>query len=314
MSLRAWSSHQVKPARLHLAGTPCTDFSVRGEMMGLEGKTYLHLLAWASMRVHLGEPVVIQENVEGFSTEELERLLGHVYHVSASVLNPTSYGFPVARSRKWTILRHRWKTSAWTGPWSAFSKLFHADTWFGKYAELMLQDRGIPAWDIYFSGSKEEMFEELSWACNRPDSQARASGGNPFKTLAEFEKACMESPESVKDAFQQALNGMESRFLVDYSSQKPREAYSLNEDPNVTFTSSCQTHLHTLIKNAGLIWPLGFNVCLRQESFSRLKRSPKFGIARLQSGRIRMDVGCWPGRLSWLRAYQSFPLCHLTYQ
>ena len=31
--------HEVKPAKLHIAGTPCTDFSPRGEMKGLAGVT-----------------------------------------------------------------------------------------------------------------------------------------------------------------------------------------------------------------------------------------------------------------------------------
>ena len=121
----------------------------------------------------------------------------------------------------------------------------------------------IPAW---FSGSsKEEMFEEVSWTCFQLNVQERACGRNPFKTLAEFQKACMESPESVKDAFQQALNGVESR---PGRLQFPKIRRSLQLKPGP------KRHVYVVVPSAP--------ACPHQEcwSFSRLKRSPSLYFSR----------------------------------
>ena len=248
---------QVESCRLHIAGTPCVDYSSRGTLDKAEGKTHQHLYAWAGMRATLAEPVVVQENVENFSTAELQKLLGHLYHLDtsdAALLSPDQYGWPIARCRKWTILRHRYKTMAWAGPWSIFSKIFQCDMWFYKYEEFA---ESLPAWDLFFCGSLDEMFDELVWASARPDSKATSEGCR-FKTLEEFRQAYHEDPAKVQEAFYRALTSSEETFLLEYQQRKPGQAYSLNQNPEVSATTSNARNLHTLIKNTTLVWWLGF--------------------------------------------------------
>ena len=205
------------------------------------------------MRLDLQEPLIIQENVEAFSTEEIHRILGHVYEVEVAMMSPHEYGFPVSRPRKWTILRHRAKTKAATTPWNIFVKIFQTDLLMGED-----KDNGNfwekPAWDCYFDAEPYELFHELCWAASRPESRSRERGV-AFPNRKAFEKACKDDPGAVRAAFLSALTGAELAALLEYRTKKPGVAYSLNQNPEVTFTACARTHLHAIIKNTGILWP-----------------------------------------------------------
>ena len=107
---------QAKEVDAHVAGTPCVDFSSRGNRQGLTGKSCAALLAWMGQRLRIQETFVIQENVTSFPTDVLQRVLGKVYFIDVVLLDPNSFGWPIARKRKFTLLRHRLKTGAVTQP------------------------------------------------------------------------------------------------------------------------------------------------------------------------------------------------------
>ena len=194
---------------------------------------------------------MIQENVDNFETELLERYLGHLYHISVESLSPDQYGFPILRPRKWTILRHKYKTSCWASPWSAFAKMFQNDMWFGAYASNISHD--VPAWVVYFDADPDELFEELCWACRRPESLSKDSGC-PFASAVELREAMIKNPAAVRSAFLAALTAAESSFLDHYQSSRPGQVFSLNQNPEVSLTASQQTHLRTIIRNTGILW------------------------------------------------------------
>ena len=54
-----------KRAELHVAGTPCVDFSSQGARRMLRGPSLIPLLAWAAQRLQHMEPAILHENVEG---------------------------------------------------------------------------------------------------------------------------------------------------------------------------------------------------------------------------------------------------------
>lgn len=112
---------KIEETDVHVAGTPCVDFSKRGSMLHELGNSYLAFLAWCSVRRRLGDKVVVQENVPEFPNELLERMLGDMYYLEWTTLNPVQYGFPIARGRKWVIMRHKLKTSAFLSPFSYFA-------------------------------------------------------------------------------------------------------------------------------------------------------------------------------------------------
>ena len=211
----------------------------------------MSLSSFCGMRRLLQEPICIQENVENFESDLLAIHLGDLFHISVELISPHQYGFPVLRPRKWTILRHKYKTNSWSSPWSAFAKMFQSDMWFGAYtAEISGQ---VPAWEVFFDTSPEDLFDELSWACSRPESRSKATGC-PFESAEAVKDALLHRPQDVRAAFLNALTEVESTFLLHYVSQRPGQAYSLNQNPQVTFTASSNDHLHTLIRNTGVLW------------------------------------------------------------
>ena len=216
-------------------------------MLGVAGRAFAALLAWTAQRARLQESIVIQENVVGFPTSLLLTLLGFLYFVDVSEMDPADYGWPVSRRRKWTVLRHRGKTRGATTPWSIFARLFRADPLFGLQHNLA---QGKPAWDVFFSGTTENQFLELQWASQRPSSCAYESGCG-FNTLEEFEAA---SQEAIQEAFWRSLTECEQDFLQQYRQTAPDGAYSLNQNPSVSFTASKPSALQTLIRNMGILW------------------------------------------------------------
>ena len=66
-------------------GTPCTDWSLRGDGEGMNGRTRRPFKAWCGMRCDLQEECIAQENVTQFEVHELQKLLGHLYHIDSAV-------------------------------------------------------------------------------------------------------------------------------------------------------------------------------------------------------------------------------------
>ena len=216
-----------------------------------DGKTYLFFLCWCSMRLRLQESMVLQENVSSFPTRLLQQLLGGMYFVQECILNPAHFGFPVVRERKWVLLRHRYKTGAFSSPMNLFTYMFTQD----RHPKHEHTHTGIPAWDVYFAGKPEDMYQELLWACSRPESKAKTTDGcSKFQSLAEFVQAYHTDFESVKDEFFRSLTETETRFLVEYRSLAPGMAYSLNQNPDSFANKSTPEHLQTLIRNGGILW------------------------------------------------------------
>ena len=116
---------ELQCARIHIAGTPCTDFSKMGQQKEVSGGTTLHLLVWIGMRLKLQESVIIQENVVAFDTGFMAGFLGSLYYLDVAVENSLDFGFPVRRERKWTIMRHKVKTLSQRHPLNVFTRMFY---------------------------------------------------------------------------------------------------------------------------------------------------------------------------------------------
>lgn len=83
----------IETAQKHFCGTSCTAHSRQGKQLGLSDPNVLHLLAWAALRLEVQEQEITLENVEGFPTSVLERLLGSCYIIEDVVMDPRMYGF-----------------------------------------------------------------------------------------------------------------------------------------------------------------------------------------------------------------------------
>ena len=99
----------------------------------------------------------------------------------------------------------------------------------------------LSSWIIFADATRDELEQELAWACGRPDSHAS-------NTITIFEP----------DAFERSLNTMDTNFLQSYRARFGGSelcCYSLNQNPDAGFgLQSSGSVLHTLIKNVHMLW------------------------------------------------------------
>ena len=94
-------------ADIHVAGTPCVDFSNIGSRKGATGKSMLPFLTWASQRRLLQESLILHENVSLFPCELLQHLLGDLYIADTAVISACDLGHVCERDRRYTWLLHK---------------------------------------------------------------------------------------------------------------------------------------------------------------------------------------------------------------
>lgn len=246
---------QAESSDVHVAGTPCVDFSLRGNQMQELGPAFLVFLCWCAHRREQQEAVIVQENVTAFPVQLLIDLLGDIYDIQSACINPASLGFPSQRSRQWVVMRHRTKTCGFSLSLDVFSKLFQAPLLFGAFHDLR---NTMPGWSVYFQNTVESAFymlQELHWACSRRESSFDANTAMP--TLDQFNDAVLKNSfETISAWFYNALTLAEQEQIVEYRAILPNMAYSLNQKADFSATASTWETLHTVIKNAGIIWNL----------------------------------------------------------
>ena len=228
------------------------DFSLKGKRLAELGPTFVVFLCWCSQRLLLQEDIVVQENVPLFPAELLHRFLGCQYFVESVVFGPNELGWGVQRRRRWSVLRHKYKTVAWKSPLNLFASLFVAEPWFGLWKAV--KDT-MPAWDMFFASSAAEQYDELEWARNRPGCASSSSSGSfHCKTIQEFISATKTELDS---AWFEALTDTEQWHLVEYEAVGNKlQVFQLNQNPHHVDTRSTWDNLQTLIKNAGVMWLL----------------------------------------------------------
>eukprot|EP00959_Pyramimonas_sp_CCMP1952_P469689 9495375-Pyramimonas_sp.AAC.1 len=94
-------------ATIHVAGTPCTDFSPQGSQEGTKGKTCMAFVAWAAQRCALQEDGILHENVKEFPIRILQDIFSDTYVIETLISNPPDIGIPAERSRRLTWMRHK---------------------------------------------------------------------------------------------------------------------------------------------------------------------------------------------------------------
>ena len=95
-------SIEDKVASAHVAGTVCVAYSPIGEGQKEHAISHAHFIIWCGQRAILGEPVIVQENVEEFPESSLQRALP-MYEWNGAVLEPTLFGWPVRRKRQFMM-------------------------------------------------------------------------------------------------------------------------------------------------------------------------------------------------------------------
>ena len=95
---------RYKRAQLHIAGSPCVDWSAFGQKQEENGPTIIFFMVWVMMRRMLQEPSVILENVPSFPLGMLQSYLGDLYDIDSVSTCNADFGLAVRRARRYFCL------------------------------------------------------------------------------------------------------------------------------------------------------------------------------------------------------------------
>ena len=219
----------VSHGDIEIAGTPCVDWSPRGNR-GKDGGTSMKLYAaWAAMCLKQDIPIIVHENSHMLDPSFNEKVFGHKYLVESMKLEPQSFGWPTARPRRWTVMTHRVQVL------EAYSTLANVVPLFYRVCRT--------TWHSYFVSSLTEKLEELQWACARKNSSAAAHEYVP--SIHDVESS---------DSWIIALTEAEVESYLAYVGKHGMDrVFQLNQDGATSFgAASTATCLHTLIRNSGI--------------------------------------------------------------
>lgn len=213
----------MRPSKAHFAGTPCVDWSPFGAQSRSNGSTMTVFAAWAALRILLEEVIIVHENSSRFDVNVLEKVFGNNYIINSTIFCPTSLGWPVRRSRRWTVLIHRQFVL------EVVSSIDNTLRLFERAANC--------SWHIFMVADDEEKMSELTWASNRPTSMW------PPKVAVALSEG----------AFEAALTRSEQEYLRVYMDTTPAGCiHKLNQNPSVRGVSSTPTQMHVIIKNTSI--------------------------------------------------------------
>lgn len=117
----------------------------------------------------------------------------------------------------------------------------------------------LPDFDVFFSSQHHDLFEEIKWASGRPESEAQ--GVCAFKDLETFTHALSSNPEKVLEEFYRVLTTSEKNALRDMkTTEKAGCVYQLNQTPGFSDSVGDSNSLGTIVRNAGVLWPFGFDL------------------------------------------------------
>jgi site-specific DNA-cytosine methylase len=211
-------------ADVHIAGTPCPDYSILGKGEGCDGPTMVYYCAWAAMRRRLGEPIIIQENVPEQPLSLLQESLGDLYHIQEILLCPSQFGWPVRRRRLWRVMTHRAKCDMPMQPLDVLHKFF-------------TRRCGI-SWRDLLVALPEEIQSEVLWASQRPLSRAYHKSDDEKASLLPV----------------QSLTENEFSAMQVYKRIAPGCVWNLGQNPRKVPISSDPDVLGTVVKHCGIMF------------------------------------------------------------
>ena len=76
---RSGRDQQITLGHIHVAGSPCTDFSSMGKQRGFEGPASAAFITWVVLVRRHCAWILVHENVLGFDIKALAELLADLY-------------------------------------------------------------------------------------------------------------------------------------------------------------------------------------------------------------------------------------------
>jgi hypothetical protein len=208
---------RLQRARLHIAGTPCTDWSQAGDQAKTSGITMVHFLAWVALRRLIREPMLVQENVPLFPQALLIELLGDLYEFQFHQTSPVDHGFPVVRKRQYAIGRLPSSTLSWDIQGTDFIDKFRRIGGFGL--------------DAFFVAPRADLLAELAWASGRPSSVYHSPETNLISAVVPQSPSHRLRDEQ-RSIFWFALTKTEHRYIEVYIQKKgTNKVFMLGQNP-----------------------------------------------------------------------------------
>ena len=119
-----------------------------------------------------------------------------------------------------------------------------------------------PDLDVFFMVDSCVLLQEWLWASKRPATSwtDHDDDDNYIDTMTIINEidTFASGASSRSSIFYDVLTDTEQRFLKGHTASYPGQVYSLNQNPDVTPTRSTRPMLHTIIKNAGILWWLDY--------------------------------------------------------
>ncbi|CAE7837095.1 unnamed protein product [Symbiodinium sp. CCMP2592] len=220
-----------------LLAKPAMTLEVLQPLLRTNRLEIVYFMAWLGLRMLLQEPDVTQENVVGFPPDVIEQAVSSIYYMEVCELDAVQFGCACARRRQFIRLRHKEKVLGEISPLARFSTRFFRAVkyhWY-FYRHKILSDLPV----------KNELLQELEWACRRPTSQAVDFG------LDQLEPSDVLRPE----VWLAALNTGEESIRSSYELVHPNQVWALNQNPATGFANtSTDRHLQTIIANLHMLW------------------------------------------------------------
>ena len=213
----------------HIQGSPCTVFSARGAQLGTCGPTICFWLAWAALML-LVQPVwMLCENVEQFPVSIVEAMFSFCYNVSSVVLCGTSFGKPVRRRRRYTLLVLR-----------SVASLCRSLSDISTFRRELGDDHTL---HDYKTAERGELLAELRWAHAR---KSNTSGNVHLDRVNTFTSEQFLS--GLLDAEKERLDN----YIADHNGSEV--VVSVGQDPKVSPTTSTPTILHCITRSCHIMW------------------------------------------------------------
>ena len=209
-----------------VAGSPCTDFSSFGSMLGGNGKTIAAFLVWASLMMKVLPFCLILENVARFPPRLLYELFGRQYTIETGVFCNTTLGSGVRRTRRYSIL--------------CLKTAVKLNRSILSLPRLFARERRGHSWHDYFNASVGELRAELRWGYQRTRCSDKLDHETNFNK-SHFLKCLIDSELSRR---QQFLDEHGASNLV----------IALGQEPDFSPVMSTPDLLHCLIKHNHIQW------------------------------------------------------------
>ena len=242
----------------HVQGSPCTDFSARGNRLETAGPTICYWLAWTALMLLVRPVWMLCENVEQFPVQIVHDMFQHLYDVSSVVLCGTNFGKPVRRRRRYTLLVLRSRATL-SRPLSSVTD-FHRPR------------SPDHTWHNYKCAVRGEQLAELRWAYGRKTNTAVTK----LDTVSEF----------TREHWHNALLPAEQERLRNYLSGHDcsKSVISVGQDPLVSPTYSGAQVLHCITRSCHIMWaePWGRWLTVREMLLAQGFPTSQFALACVQ--------------------------------